>query len=453
VLVFGIDGGTWDVIDDLMEAGELPELESVLERGIHGVLRSRHPIKSPAVWSTIFTGRLREEHGVVDWERSQSRHRRVKTIFEIASEAGLRTHVFNVPATWPPTPVNGTMLSGFPLSRSMSGPKTGQVVSSGDLATSKVSACYSRNAGRIRGQMDAIRLNEWSPYFEVASPDRPGWEARMRIKRLGWDHYYLSPCYRVDDGFVISHPPEMRREVESKLGRQYIPEGPGWNKYAEDETPSYLAEHLTQVARVQADAASLFVDTPWRLFAFVDTLVDRVSHPYWPYSRPEDYDGVDSVKVGRWGDSVREAYRETDRHLGELLEAVDDDTYVLIVSDHGFQSNGNRRNLIGVHHPNGIYLLAGPGLRHGRGERVRIEDVGPTILYLLDLPVAQDMAGRVLPEAIDQLGREIESVASYDGGLVEATEQPVDADTWDQLRSLGYVSGEAPGDKQDDPVN
>ena len=64
VLVFGIDGGTWDVIQELFQAGELPTLKKLYDSGVHGILESRPPILSPVVWSTIFTGRPWQEHGV-----------------------------------------------------------------------------------------------------------------------------------------------------------------------------------------------------------------------------------------------------------------------------------------------------------------------------------------------------------------------------------------------------
>ena len=54
VLVFGIDGGTWKVIEKMFEAGELPTLKRLYDSGVHGVLESRPPALSPVVWSTIF---------------------------------------------------------------------------------------------------------------------------------------------------------------------------------------------------------------------------------------------------------------------------------------------------------------------------------------------------------------------------------------------------------------
>jgi hypothetical protein len=47
-------------------------------------------------------------------------------------------------------------------------------------------------------------------------------------------------------------------------------------------------------------------------------------------------------------------------------------------------------------------LFSGPGVRSGRLRTARLADVTATVLYLLELPVARDMAGRVLLEAVSE---------------------------------------------------
>lgn len=448
VLVFGIDGGTWDVMDELLAAGEMPNLKSLYDAGIHGVLESRPPALSPVVWSTIFTGKLPKEHGVANWKTSHSQHRKVKAVWDITSDAEIATHVFNVPSTWPPTPVTGVMLSGFPLSGSTIGGNTGAVTSREGIKTARLAPCHTYNAEVVGEQMDALGVGEWGPYFEAAIRGRPSWKAWMRIKRLGEDSYYLTPCYRTDADMVMSYPDEVRAQVDAELGEPYVPEGPGWSKWAEPETPEYLAEHLAQVARNQTRAATMFASTPWNLLVFINTLVDRVSHPYWAYMRPDDYPTIDRDKAGRYEDVVREAYRETDRQLGELLAPVDGKFYVVMASDHGFHSSRDKTKFIGAHHFDGIYLVAGPGLTGVEGKRVFIEDVAPTILYLMGMPLGEDMAGKVMPDVLTQVGRPVKYVASYEDGSLEGTDQPVDDKTWEQLKGLGYVDGESPRQQQ-----
>ena len=75
-------------------------------------------------------------------------------------------------------------------------------------------------------------------------------------------------------------------------------------------------------------------------------------------------------------------------------------------------------------------------------------DITPTILALLGLPVAEDMDGRVLTEAIDPafLKRHpVTSIPTYetasdgDDGEREPIESPIDDEVREQLRSLGYI--------------
>ena len=445
VLVFGMDGATWDIIDPMMAAGELPNLQALCERGTRGVLHSRSPASSPVVWSTIFTGRPHEEHGVTDWTTSQSQHRKVKAIWEMASERDLATHVLNVPSTFPPVPVNGVMVSGFPLSGATIGGITGIVAAPDDLSTKRVPAQYRVNAALIRGQMELLEPEAWSDWFEVAVVDRPKWSAALRIKQLNQTRFYLSPVYRQDDQFIVTFPAGARSDLRETLeGRPYIPEGAGWSNYDDPPTASYLAEHLQQVSEIQSDVAASIVARDWELFIFVNTLIDRVSHPYWPYAFPETYEGLRPAMVARHGDALREAYRGADAQLGRVLAAAEGEFYVVIASDHGFQSNLEPTRHIGVHHLDGIYLVAGPGIAAGRGELAQIEDIGPTVLHLLGLPLGEDMQGRVIPEVERDLGLPVATIPSWEDGRARGSEEPVDAATWDQLKGIGYVDSDAP---------
>lgn len=441
VIVLGIDGGTWDVMVPMIEAGELPNVARLYKSGIHGILRSRPPALSPVVWSTIFTGKLPEAHGVVDWKTSQSKHRKVKALWEITSESDLVTDVFNVPSSYPPIAIDGAMISGFPLGGSTLGGNTGIVTSRRGLDDKKISPYYQFNAKLIREKIATLAIGEWTPWFEAKLRNRPTWQAAMRVKRLAPDKYYLSPVYRTDGQFVFTYPPDLLTKLGPVLdGRPYIPEGPGWSKHAEPDTPDYLYEHLEQVAETQTDTVAAFAADDWRLLVFIHTLVDRTSHPYWAYSQPDKYQNLPPEKAARYSGVVKESYRVMDEQLGKVLSRVRGETYVVLASDHGFTAAADKRQFIGAHHLDGIYLVAGPGIKAIKGARTNIEDITPTVLYLLGLPVADDMAGKVMETVAQALKRPIATVPTYEGNVpARGTDQPVDKQTWDQLKGLGYV--------------
>ena len=65
--VIGLDSATFDVVDPLVEGGDLPNLARLLERGASGVLRSTtHPL-TPHAWSTMVTGVNAGRHGIWDF--------------------------------------------------------------------------------------------------------------------------------------------------------------------------------------------------------------------------------------------------------------------------------------------------------------------------------------------------------------------------------------------------
>lgn len=124
VLLFGVDGLTFRILDPLMERGLLPNFQSLQDAGVAGVLKSTVPPMTPPAWTSISTGLAPAKHGIYDfWDYEQTEngpHARVityrkggKAIWNILSEWGKRVVVANVPMTYPPEPVNGIMLSGY----------------------------------------------------------------------------------------------------------------------------------------------------------------------------------------------------------------------------------------------------------------------------------------------------------------------------------------------------
>lgn len=123
VMIVGLDGATFDVLDPLMAAGKMPNLAELVRTGTAGILDSTKPPITPAAWTTFMTGKGPGRHGIVDFERydvktnkltfNSTLEIRVKTIWEMLSEKGFRVGSVNVPMTYPPRRVNGFMISGF----------------------------------------------------------------------------------------------------------------------------------------------------------------------------------------------------------------------------------------------------------------------------------------------------------------------------------------------------
>jgi hypothetical protein len=117
LLVIGIDGAGWGVIEPLWQQGKLPHLASLAQRGCRGILVSDEDAMSPVVWTTLFTGREPARHGVDGWHRALSSNRRVKALWNILDDFDRHTFVVNVPGSFPAETVRGGVVAGFPLPR------------------------------------------------------------------------------------------------------------------------------------------------------------------------------------------------------------------------------------------------------------------------------------------------------------------------------------------------
>lgn len=129
-------------------------------------------------------------------------------------------------------------------------------------------------------------------------------------------------------------------------------------------------------------------------------------------------------------DTLRQAARLLDDELRRLWSLLGgEDTLLVVASPYGMAPPSPWRrlgHLVGHtsewrvspdEAPDGFVLFSGPGTRAGERLRTRrLADVVPTILYLLELPVARDMAGGVILEAVsdDHAARvPLRRVASY----------------------------------------
>src|ERR1043166_5584682 len=118
VLIIGLDGATWRVLEPWARAGRLPHLAALMARGSWGPLRSTVPALTPPAWSSLITGRNPGAHGVFAFRRlapgryetaglASAADLRAPTLWDIAGRAGKQVGVISVPPSYPLRPVNG----------------------------------------------------------------------------------------------------------------------------------------------------------------------------------------------------------------------------------------------------------------------------------------------------------------------------------------------------------
>jgi len=122
VLMLGLDGMTFSVLEPAFEAGHMPRLKQLLDSGASGILTSTIPPFTPPGWTSIFTGMNPGKHGIFGFTQGNAQSKgglvrldRVATpaIWNAANAQGVEIGLFNIPMTYPPPPVQGWAVSGM----------------------------------------------------------------------------------------------------------------------------------------------------------------------------------------------------------------------------------------------------------------------------------------------------------------------------------------------------
>ncbi len=122
ILIIGIDGGTWRILDPLIKEGYMPTLKYLVDNGTRGTLRSTIPPITAPAWTSFMTGVSPGKHGIFEFNNYDGKygtyfvnntHIKYKTIWEVLSEFNKRIISINVPMTYPPFPVRGLLVTGL----------------------------------------------------------------------------------------------------------------------------------------------------------------------------------------------------------------------------------------------------------------------------------------------------------------------------------------------------
>lgn len=363
VLFVGLDGADWQLLDEQIAAGKMPNLARLVREGRSGVLTGLNPPLCPLLWTSMMTGVGPVQHGILDFTRVnpasgreepiRADDRRVPAVWTLASAAGKSVALFGMWATYPGEPVRGLVVSDRALSF---------VPGSGRLPPGVIHPPESEPWAR-----EALAEAERATGFEAIAAWLPG------LKRADYDK-------RVAEPDTSAHPVSALRRTLA-------------------DTRSYDGLARSWLARETPDFAIVYIQG-----------TDTIAHAFAPLAPPRQ-ETVPAADFQRYGKVPDLYFAEVDRLLGEYRQIAERSGAVLMLaSDHGFfWKDGRPPDLASAaavtagrwHRDEGIYLLWGPGIAKGRerGERGRggIEQVHATLLSLLGLPPAKGAAGPPLP--------------------------------------------------------
>ncbi len=137
VILIAWDGADWRILDPLLEQGALPNLQALIDRGQRDVLRSTVPTHSWSAWPSFLTGVDPVDHGVYDiLETVPGTHKqypvtyksiKARTFLDDLTAAKKKQLLLDVPLTFPPPAIEGSLAAGGVL------PKNRQFTWPGDL--------------------------------------------------------------------------------------------------------------------------------------------------------------------------------------------------------------------------------------------------------------------------------------------------------------------------------
>ncbi len=444
------------------------------------------------------------------WTLSSASDNRCETIWSIASRQGKRVVSLNFPMMSPPETINGSIVSGFVswkhLRRNMTPPslydrlklipgfdakelawdfkredQIGDDMSAADLAgwvhahrlREEQWFCVARTmldedspdlfAVMFDGT-DKLQHQLWHVLEPSLQPERPSAEhARLRELTLG---YYR----RLDDyiaRLVEIAGPDARVFIASDHGFAGTAQVVRINRYlGELGYLTWREDDGSEETKRRVEVNFAFLD--WtKTTAFCATpssngiRIRVASEPGKPGIAPSEYAAfrerliADLRKLrGPAGEIIiTDVITREDGFPGAAMTDAPDLT--LVLNDHGFVSVRDKTPVVaaraypaGTHHPDGIFIAAGPGIAKDDSRALlQLIDVPSMLLHSLGLPVPEDFEG-VVPHALltedawhahplrsGPSAHAVDRDASADGGPSDAEREKI----LEQMRALGYL--------------
>ncbi|MCU0661481.1 MAG: alkaline phosphatase family protein [Myxococcota bacterium] len=423
LLLLGLDGADFTVMDPLLDSGKLPNFTRLIQAGVRAPLKTFEPTASPLIWTSIATGVPHERHGIADFvvEGAQgepallptSNMRKVAALWNILSKAERTVGVVGYWASYPAEKVNGFLISD--------------------------------QANTLRNDSYASALSVRSSATVEAMP------AAVYPRGLA---EFLKPALALSADVAPSELGRFLLLPEKKLAA--VAKSPKID--VEDIYSIFKFAWLIDRSFVDATQLAISEKAPEFLLVYLNGL-DAAEHHFWKFKDPAS---VPKAKVSDQqrailGGVIDEYYIYMDEVLGKLLETYPLETStIIVISDHGHHANPHydpksqdhyNRVCSGGHEdaPSGIFITAGKDISTRPARAPSVYDITPTVLALFGLPVGKDMVGRALSEILDPAflsAHPLTTIDTHSSGWTHS-DAPVASPMSDALRKklegLGYI--------------
>jgi predicted AlkP superfamily phosphohydrolase/phosphomutase len=381
VALIGLDGLGPRRLHDGVAAGRLPALGQIVKRGAYGPLATLRPTEGPPIWTTVFTGRLPRDHGIKSF--ATYRLRGSATAFEALPKGAL----------------------------------VGLLERTGLVERAAVNA-RTRRRRALWNALNAFGLETGVVRFWGTHPPE-------RVKGFMLSHAFHRPQTGAAQAMEVLHPPDLLNEVWARVVEPQVMPAPLVSEFVDVSVPSRgpewpwrreLVERALAPDLTYHRAGSVLraaYDPPF--FATYFYGLDVLGHAFLRYAEPDRFGDVRPDDVRRYGRVLDRYEALLDGWVGEAVQALKPGDVLLVVSGYGMEPVSLARRLLtpssggaplgGTHMsaPDGVLLAFGDGVRPGALiAGASVLDITPTVLYLMGLPVARDMEGRVLTEMMDE---------------------------------------------------
>ena len=466
MIVIGLDGASFELIEPWLRAGKLPNLKRLITNGVRGSSRSCLPPTTSPNWKCYSTGKNPGKLGIFWWENIDLINRRryipanraqTRELWDYLSESGMKAGVINMPLTYPPKQVNGFMIAGGPDAQDRHFTYPGEL--------------ESRLKKEFKYEVHPVIRSDWRRSDEAISRLMALMEKRFLVAKTlakeyeldflhltifyinslhhdRWDDEVVERAWELIDrniGMLISEFKDCNFIIMSDHGTNEINQVFYINSWLEKQgylktsgslwLPRLLYRLGLNEQRLFAIAQKLHLSSilkrvvPKKLRNNIPSAIgtmeleQKEAKIIWEKSRAlgsgqgplylladnaalrnELTDKLQKLTNPSTGLKVaRHVYQREDIYQGDFLPEAPSIIIDQYPHTHIRGSIGNKnifeepQRWRAENTTEGIFIASGPDFKQGiEAENVTILDLAPTILYLMGVPVPDDLDGRVL---------------------------------------------------------